>query len=104
LFPVKEITLYDITIYSVVLFNIFNIFWRVVLEVELRVSHLLGRCSTTSAMPPALFALVISEIGSHFVPRSDCTVILLFMIPGVAGMTGACHHIQPLVEMKSQTF
>jgi hypothetical protein len=31
---------------------------------ELRVLHLLGRCSTTRATPPALFVLDIFEIGS----------------------------------------
>jgi hypothetical protein len=33
---------------------------------ELRASQLIDRHSTTGAMPPALFALVILEIGSHF--------------------------------------
>jgi hypothetical protein len=42
-----------------------------VLAFELRASWLLGRSSTTGAIPPALFALVIFalEIGSCFLPR-----------------------------------
>jgi hypothetical protein len=35
-----------------------------VLEFELRTSHLLGRCSTTWASPPALLVLFIFEIGA----------------------------------------
>jgi hypothetical protein len=31
-------------------------------------------------MPPALFALVILEIGSHFLPRLVCTTIILFKV------------------------
>jgi hypothetical protein len=36
-----------------------------VLECELRALHLLGRYSTTGATLPALFALVIFQIGFH---------------------------------------
>jgi hypothetical protein len=39
---------------------------------KLRALHLLGRCSTTWAMPQPFFALVIFLIGSHvFYPWSD---------------------------------
>jgi hypothetical protein len=38
----------------------------VVLGFELRVSLLLGRCCAALATPPALFALIILEIVSHF--------------------------------------
>jgi hypothetical protein len=30
-------------------------------------------------------------------------VILLFVLPCIAGMTGMCHHVQSLVEMGSLT-
>jgi hypothetical protein len=73
----------------------------VVLEVELSASHLLGRCSTTWVMPPALFVLVVSEIGSQFMSGLPYTMILLFVLPCVAGMTGAPHRTQPLFEMES---
>jgi hypothetical protein len=39
-------------------------------------------------MPPALFALVVFEIGSHILSGLARTVIFLFMLPVVAGMTG----------------
>jgi hypothetical protein len=48
-----------------------------------------------------------SEMGSHFMPKPACTVILLFVLPGAAGMIGKHHHAQPLVDMGggvSQTF
>jgi hypothetical protein len=41
-------------------------FFLVVLEFELRTSHLLGRLSTTAATPSAPFVLVILQIGSCF--------------------------------------
>jgi hypothetical protein len=43
---------------------------------EVRPSHFLGRCSTTWAMPPALFVLFILEIGPHFSPRPAWTTTL----------------------------
>jgi hypothetical protein len=45
-----------------------------VLEFELRFPHWLGKCSTTWAMPPVLFALVILEIGSWLLSRPAWTV------------------------------
>jgi hypothetical protein len=54
--------------------------WRAVLGIELALC-LLGRRSTTWASLPALFVLVIFEIGSHFIPRLAWTVILLFVLP-----------------------
>jgi hypothetical protein len=48
-----------------------------------------------------LFALVIFEIGAHFVPKPAWTVVLLFMPSHGAEMTGICHSAQPLVEMVS---
>jgi hypothetical protein len=44
---------------------------------KLRVSHLLGRLSTT-VTPPALFALVVLEIGSCFQARPAWTMTFFF--------------------------
>jgi hypothetical protein len=49
--------------------------------VESSASHLLGRCSTTWATPPALFALVIFLIGFHSMPQPAWTMIFLSMLP-----------------------
>jgi hypothetical protein len=49
-----------------------------ILGFEFKALHLQGRCSTTWAIPPDLFALDILEIGSCFLPRSARSVILLF--------------------------
>jgi hypothetical protein len=73
----------------------------VLLGVQLRVSHLLGWCSTTWAMPLALFVLVIFEIWSCFMLWHVWTTILLFVHPSIAGMTDKHHCSQPLVEMGS---
>jgi hypothetical protein len=51
------------------------------------------RCSTVSAIPPAIFALVILEIGSHFLLRPAWTSIL-FYSPTTVRLTGTCHHTQ----------
>jgi hypothetical protein len=59
----------------------------VVLGAELRVLCLLNRHSTIWVTPPAFFVLVIFEIGSQFMPRLGWTMILLFVLPCVAGMT-----------------
>jgi hypothetical protein len=40
------------------------------------------------------FALVVLEIGSHLSPLPVLTVILLLMLPTVAGMTGMHLHAQ----------
>jgi hypothetical protein len=45
--------------------------------------------------------LVIFEIGSHIVPRPAWTVIPLFVLSCIAGVTSECHHTQPLTEMGS---
>jgi hypothetical protein len=50
-------------------------------------------------MSPALFSLVILEIGSHFLPRPTWTKIvaaLLFLSFTPPRMTGEGHHIQLL--------
>jgi hypothetical protein len=54
------------------------IYMGAVLGVELRASHMLGRCSTT---PPALFALGAFQIGSHFMLRLTWIGIFLFSYP-----------------------
>jgi hypothetical protein len=52
--------------------------------------------------PPALFAFVILEIGSHFCPGHPRWQSSWFMLPAVAGMTGAHHYTQPFsFEMRS---
>jgi hypothetical protein len=62
---------------------------------------LLDKRATTWATLPALFVLIIFEIGSHFIPRLDWTTVNLFVLPSVAGMTGMYHLAQPLVKMES---
>jgi hypothetical protein len=48
---------------------------------ELRASCLLGRNSSALTMTPAIFAMVILELGSHFFPKLAWTEIILFMLP-----------------------
>jgi hypothetical protein len=48
-------------------------------------------------MFPVLYALVIFEIGSHFMPGPASTAIL-FVLPHKAGMTGMHHHTQPFID------
>jgi hypothetical protein len=50
-------------------------------------------------MPPPLFALIICEIGSQFMPRLAWKVIVKCMDPGKVGITSRSHHAQPLIEM-----
>jgi hypothetical protein len=57
---------------------------------------LLDRQSITWATPPAFSVLVISEIGSHFMPVLASTMILLFVLPSLPGMTGTQHSSQML--------
>jgi hypothetical protein len=45
--------------------------------------------------------LVIFEIGSYFMPGLAWTVILLFVLPHIAGMTGMHHCTEPLFEVGS---
>jgi hypothetical protein len=53
-------------------------FFLSVLEFEFRAFHLLGSCSTTWDTPPAIFALVISEMWSCFLARQSRTMNFLF--------------------------
>jgi hypothetical protein len=62
-----------------------------VLELELRASSLLGRYSTTWAIPPGLFVLVILETRSHFCPGQPGSQASYSMLPTIAGMTGTCN-------------
>jgi hypothetical protein len=57
---------------------------------------LLGKCSTTWAMPPSPFLLlIIFQIGfCMFVQSWLQTMILLLMPPAVVGITSAYHHAQ----------
>jgi hypothetical protein len=57
----------------------------VVLMFEFRVLCLLGRSSTNRAVTLAPFALVVFEIGSHFMPGQTSTVLLLFTLPAYLG-------------------
>jgi hypothetical protein len=41
---------------------------------------------------PAVFALVVLEIGSPFMPRQAWTAVLLCIFPCVARKTEVCHH------------
>jgi hypothetical protein len=52
-------------------------------------------------MPPALFALVIFELGFILCPGRSGLWSPLFVFCSVAGMTGVCHRAQPVVEMGS---
>jgi hypothetical protein len=52
------------------------LFFLAILGIELMALCLGGRCCTTGAILPVLFALVIFKIGFHFFPRSAWTVIL----------------------------
>jgi hypothetical protein len=56
-----------------------SFFWQY-WDFELSVLHLLGWCSISWATLPALFALLIFGMGSHFMPRPACTSILLFTL------------------------
>jgi hypothetical protein len=58
--------------------TLFLFFLLAVLSIEFRTSCLLDRHSTAWDTPPFLFALVILETGSHFLPRPAWTMILPF--------------------------
>jgi hypothetical protein len=51
---------------------------------------MLGRHSTTWAIPPALLTVVILEI-SRFLPKPAWTLSILFVLPIIAGMIGMSH-------------
>jgi hypothetical protein len=66
----------------------------VILGFELRALHLVGWCSKHLSQASSHFYLVILEIGSCFLPRSAWTIILLFMLSAIAGISGRNHHSQ----------
>jgi hypothetical protein len=73
----------------------------VVLGFELGIWHLLGRCSNTGAMPPALFALVILGIGSHIFVWASLDHNTTYT-SHVAEMTGVHLHAWLVVEMSAK--
>jgi hypothetical protein len=64
------------------LYSLYFLLFFVVVEFELRASCLLGRCCITWAMPLVLFALVIFQVGSSFLPGLAWTVIILLNLLG----------------------
>jgi hypothetical protein len=66
------------------------------IQVKLKVSHLLGRHSTSWVTLPALFAVIIFEICSHLSLGHSLPIVL----PIEADVTGMCYSNQPLVEMR----
>jgi hypothetical protein len=74
----------------------------VTLGFEFRASYLLGRHTTSSVVPPALFALAIFQIGSHIYAQASLGCNPPVYSSQVAGMTGVYHHIHhSMVEMRS---
>jgi hypothetical protein len=67
-----------------------------ILLFELWASHLLGICPNTWTILPALFALVIVEIRSAFLPRLVSTRILLFYV--------SCHSLDDKYVTTYPTF
>jgi hypothetical protein len=65
------------------------------LEVELSTSYLLDIFSTTWTTLPALYALVIFEVGSYFRLGLAWTMTLLCVTPCIARMTGTGPLTQP---------
>jgi hypothetical protein len=74
-------------------------FFLAVLRFELRALCL---HSITWTMPPVIFALVIFQMRSWFLPRLAWTMILLFMPPTYWDDRYACYCTQLLVEMGSE--
>jgi hypothetical protein len=67
--------------------------------------HLWGKCSPTWARPPALFALVILEIGLTFCPGWPGRWAPYFILSEVTGMTGILYYLQLFpTEMESHSF
>jgi hypothetical protein len=72
------------------------------LGVELRALFFLGKHSTICAKLPSLFAQIIFDEESHFVPRLAWTIIFLFVFPSVAGGVRHASLCPVVVEMRSQ--
>jgi hypothetical protein len=74
------------------IYCIYSIFFEVP-GFELRASYLLGRCSNAWVIPWDLFALIILEIWSHFLPRL-CWIMIMLRFLRFTRMPGA-HHCAP---------
>jgi hypothetical protein len=74
------IYIYDYIIYMYYIIYVHKKYILVVLGFELRALCLQSSCYTPWATPPALFALVILEIWSHFLPRLASGLILQFKL------------------------
>jgi hypothetical protein len=77
--------------------SLFSLVFLAILWFELKAWHLLGRCSTTWAMTPALFGLVIFHIGSCIYTQSSLDYYPSIYDSCIAGMSAVCHHAQVLV-------
>jgi hypothetical protein len=68
----------------------------VILGIELKASHLLGRCSTTSVTPPALFCFI------YYSDRVSCfclgrlQIVILLLLPR-KWITGMSYHVWDLI-------
>jgi hypothetical protein len=74
-----------------------NYYFLWVLVVELWASCCVDRHSTTWAIPPTPFALVILEIESYINAHDCLNQDPCIYNPHIAGMTGVHHHTQSLV-------
>jgi hypothetical protein len=77
------------------IFTLQHYLFFVVLGIEQRASHL--------SYSASLFIWVIFDIGSCLMPGPSWTIIFLFVLPCIAGMTGTCHHAQSLVKIGGLT-
>jgi hypothetical protein len=68
---------------SLKILSIFWLYFLVVLWVELRALCILGKCSTTSAIPFEFVLVIWNRISLH--AQLAWTVIFLFVLPHVAG-------------------
>jgi hypothetical protein len=77
-YPIFLTPFVEETIVSIILFLLFFFSWVGGTGVELRAWCLVGGHCTTWAITPALFALVILDLGSHFLLRPALTTVLVF--------------------------
>jgi hypothetical protein len=78
-------------------------FFLIVLGFEFRASHLLDKCSNTTAMHPALFAFVILGIGSNVYVQASLDHYPIYA-SHIAEMTDMCHHAQLSIELRSDEY
>jgi hypothetical protein len=82
--------------------NLHLLFFFFRAEVSTSGSCLLSRCFTTGTTPPPFFAVVILEIGSHFLPGLAWTECFYFILPTITGVIGTYQHMQIFsIEMGS---